>query len=284
MVRLVASPSHRIALASVPPSERGRPDPHTCAVSKREAVRSAGPAALVVLAIVALLGWIGYEYSQWPPPPPTSSVTSSPEPTPDPTKTPAPSGRSLVVLGDAYAAGEGASKGQGWVTLLGDDLGWKVENLARKGAGYTETTEQEGCTHPSCDAFATLLEGAETAAPGIVMVTGGRKDALAPDGITAAQQLVTDVRARYPDAELVVMPPLWDDSPVPESLKAFNGALRDATEGARGTFLDVGQPLTGRSELIVGGAPGVLPNDDGHQAIARAVEEALRDAGLVPAS
>ncbi len=186
-----------------------------------------------------------------------------------------------MVLGDAFAAGWGASSDdRGWVALVADQLGWKVENLARKGAGYTATSEEEGCVHESCDAFATVLGEVETKKPDLVVVTGGRKDTVTDGGIDAARALIAETRDRYPDADLVVVPPLWDDAALPDSAQTFIDQLREATSAAGGTFLAVGQPLTGHPELIRGGADGAQPNDAGHQAIAQAVEAALDEAGL----
>jgi acyl-CoA thioesterase-1 len=60
--------------------------------------------------------------------------------------------------------------------------------------------------------------------------------------------------------------PLGDDDPAPRSLVSMGAAVDAAVTNVGGEYLDLGQPLAGRPELITG--DGVHPNDDGYALIA----------------
>lgn len=180
-----------------------------------------------------------------------------------------------VFVGDSYTSGA-VTTGVRWTTLLSRAMGWQEVNLALGGTGYeTSTTSAASggmCTRSQCPSYAGMIPEIVQAHPNIVVVSGGRNDGAADP--TAITGLFTSLHTQLPDATIYAINPLWDDSTPPSWLEVQSQDVQKAVTSVKGTFVDIGQPLEGRSDRVIPGT--VLPNTQGHQAIAADIEAKLK--------
>ncbi|ROR90507.1 lysophospholipase L1-like esterase [Nocardioides aurantiacus] len=189
---------------------------------------------------------------------------------------------SILLLGDSYAAGTGASlPGKSWAGLVSTNTDWTVTNLARGGTGFLKSYQTGGfsaCGQEECPDFQTMAERAyrDGVDPDLIVVSGGRNDLSQPVGQeqTAVRSLFLFLEKRFPHARIVATNPLWDASDAPAALSKLGDYIRERVGGAN--FLDLGQPLAGRPDRVAD--DDVHPNDQGHAAIARAIRPLLGDA------
>jgi lysophospholipase L1-like esterase len=184
-----------------------------------------------------------------------------------------------VFIGDSYTQGAGGG-GVRWPTLVGDAHGWDVDNLGLGGTGYIKTSDENGCGRPYCGTYGQTIDEI-VGSPRYIVVAGGRNDIGLPtaDVAAAADGLFGELRERYPDAMIFVMAPWFDDDAPPPSAGEFAQAIQAAALENEVVYLDSGQPLLGRTDLI--SADGVHPNAAGYQALAAAVTAVL-DPQLAP--
>lgn len=205
----------------------------------------------------------------------TEPAQASVSPEPSDTATAAPSSPAatdgkprVVFLGDSYAASDGASDaGHGFPALVAAKEGWDASVVACDGAGYL--------TAGSCGKdYSALIPDVVAADPSIVVVSGGRYDS--PSYQTSKQPIdafFTALTAALPGVQLVVVSPVWDASQGQHPLGVVQQYVKESATAHGATYLDVGEPLRGHPELV--GADGVLPNDDGYAALAKAIEGKL---------
>lgn len=175
-----------------------------------------------------------------------------------------------VFIGDSYTSGVGGN-GTRWTSLVAAKLGWTEVNLGRGGTGYKATAGMAGCGKQFCPNYDGMVAAAAAAKPDIVVVSGGRNDAgVYPTEISA---VFTDLRKALPNAKIYAVSPLIDDNAAPAWFTQESMVVKAAVEAAGGTFLDIGQPLTGHPELV--SSDSVHPNAAGYQAIAAAMLAAL---------
>jgi lysophospholipase L1-like esterase len=218
---------------------------------------------------------------------PTTKPSVAPSVTPSASATPDVPTVSVAFLGDSYAAGAGATEaGKRFSALVSANFNWREENFARAGTGYiTSVTPnaQATCGLAYC---ATILEKTVdviAAHPDIVIVSGGRFDVgqTSVSVTDAARQTFAQLRAGLPDAQIFAVSPLWDDALTPAPLLIIGTEVKDAVTAAKGTYLDVGQPLLRAPKLVAG--DGINANDAGQAAIAAALTQALQKAGVATA-
>lgn len=177
----------------------------------------------------------------------------------------------VVFLGDSYSSGTGASSiGTRWSTLVSASLGWSEINASSPGMGYT-TNYQGQATN-----YDTKVDVVAAAQPDIVVISGGRNDFGAGTSTmvsTAAESLYDVVKASAPEAEILVISPIWDSTTPPPDFSAMVDAVRQSTESAGTEYLDIGEPLGNHPEMI--DSDGLHPNDLGHRAIAERVVDAV---------
>lgn len=230
-------------------------------------------AALTVLMVVLALTQGGRQAD-----PALSAVAASASVTPvatpgGVTRQPIPPGvPRAVFLGDSATAGIGAEGGKAWTTLVAEAQGWGEINLAHGGTGYvtsvTGPAAQQACGEQSCPSYLQLADQVGAADPDVIVVSGGREDGersvsrAAGDLFLALEQLV-------PDARIIVVSPLWDESPLSPDMAGTVTGVRVAAQQTGVRHLDIGQPLDGRADLVA--ADGVNPNAAGHRAVADAV-------------
>lgn len=231
-----------------------------------------------VAVVVGLLVVMAFDHSD----PPRSASTDRVAPAQS-----APSGdpdiEDVVVFGDSYAAGTGASgPSAAWVSRLGTAQGWTIDNLARGGTGFfTALTQgaEEACGESRCPAFEEMIEEGDSTAD-LVIVSGGRNDTDVP---TAQERksvagFFESLRAAYPAAEIVALQPLWDASTPPVSLNTIGDFVKQSVEAVDGRFVALDQPLASREDLVAD--DGTHPNDAGHEVIFEAVRAALKARGV----
>jgi lysophospholipase L1-like esterase len=173
-----------------------------------------------------------------------------------------------MFLGDSYTAGE--SENTRMLTYATDAaklLGWQVIVGGRGGTGFVTPGRVR-------QTFQALYEQqlAWRPAPDMVIVSGGhndwRQDAARVGA--AATRLLTDMRARWPGARLVLMGPLWGTgNPSPDVLR-----IRDALGAvARELGLPFIDPLheqwiTGDQRSGTGNAAAYILRDQTHPTLA----------------
>ncbi len=188
-----------------------------------------------------------------------------------------------VYIGDSYTQGAGGG-GVRWSAIVSKAEGWQEVDLGRGGTGYqrevTGPTAPVACGLDICPAYPAMINPAAGHAPQVVVVAGGRNDgSVYPSTI---RLFYADLRLAMPSAHIYAVSPLWDDDPAPAWLADQAAQVRDSARSVGAAYLDIGQPLDGRPDLVAG--DGVHPNPAGHQAIAAAVIDALAygtEVGLV---
>lgn len=231
-----------------------------------------GIVGLVVLAIVTA----GVVAASLRPAPSadTSGFTPSPPAIATPTIVP-----NVAFIGDSYTAGIGTSNPRlRWTSLLTAEMDWVEQNLGQGGTGYLVTTSK-ACGKDYCPNFQEMAAETSKVEATVVMVSGGRNEYKL--GLTELEPAIAatmqKIRATVPDAKIIALSPLWDDDPVPAGLTEMGDVVRAQVEAVGGTYLDLGQPLAGRPDLI---APdGGHPNDAGHAEIARVVRDKVNALG-----
>jgi lysophospholipase L1-like esterase len=194
---------------------------------------------------------------------------------PDPAPTLAlPAPRPLVpFIGDSYTQGAGG-EGVRWTDLVGEVLGWDSANVGLGGTGYVATSGLTGCGREYCG---TYLEASReiVGSPRVIVVSGGRNDLGQDPAVVeaAASQLFADLQTRFPEAQIIVFAPLFDDDTAPQSLARITGAIRSAATANGVTFLDTGQIFAERPDLI--SDDGIHPNAAGYEALAAAAAPLL---------
>jgi acyl-CoA thioesterase-1 len=176
-----------------------------------------------------------------------------------------------VMIGDSYAQGVGAtSAAKSFPSLLAERMGWELTNLARGGTGYITTSDVRGCGLDVCPNYRQMIPAILAAKPTYIVITGGRNDRPSDELTRQVQGFYRDLRAALPDAKIYATSPLTDEGAAPESFQDLARTIQEAAELNGATYLDLGQPLEGRPELIA--KDGVHPNDDGHAAIATSIQ------------
>lgn len=184
-------------------------------------------------------------------------------------------------IGDSYTVGSGTSlSGTGFPSILGTLRDWEVANLGIAGTGYATDRDELWCPAGGCLDYAGVIPQAVELEPDIVVVSGGRND-LARNTTADLEPVVaafyTQLRGALPDARIVVTSPIWDDPPPPRPLLELSDIVEHEASRIGATYLDLGDPLEGRPDLI---APdGLHPNEEGLHLIAERINELLPPAG-----
>jgi hypothetical protein len=192
--------------------------------------------------------------------------------------------RVAAFLGDSYTAGFGASQvDKSAPYLLAQHYGWRPVDLARGATGYISSPPDPGqfwCGLQHCPSYTESIPATAAAIPAIVIVNGGRNE-VAISGTARWTQGVKDfytaLRRSVPQATIIATSPIWDDSPTPPEIAAMREVVRQAVTAVGGIFVDLGEPLLGRPDLVA--SDGVHPNDAGNEAIAAAFEAAYSGEG-----
>ncbi|MEU0496060.1 SGNH/GDSL hydrolase family protein [Mycobacterium sp. NPDC006124] len=195
----------------------------------------------------------------------------------------APPPRTAVFIGDSYTAGDGGG-GLRWTQLVADREGWQEVNLARGGTAFEATSDAKGCGLAFCPNYGEMIPEAVKSNPDVVVISGGRNDASQyEDALSARREFAAieatfdSLRGALPNAEIYAVSPVWDDDPAPNSIALMGRDVQAAVTKVGGTYLDIGEPLAGRPDLM--SSDGVHPNDQGYRVIAIAVGAKLNQTG-----
>lgn len=217
---------------------------------------------------------------------PTAPGSSAPVPThdaqsPDQQVTAADAASpSVLFIGDSYTSGEVlADADQRFTTLISDELGWQEENVALGGTGYfTQVVDEDGEVRPDYTHVLETLPSDLT--PDAIMITGGGNDT--GSGLTAADQasrideFFIRLRERFPQTPVYVVSPFWNAGEEPTDLPTIRDDVQRSALAAQATYLDIGHPLEGHPDLVLG--DGDHPNDRGNEVIANDILTALQQA------
>ncbi|MBJ7323337.1 MAG: SGNH/GDSL hydrolase family protein [Rhodococcus sp.] len=223
-------------------------------MTARRRVLIAIVASVLVVAFSGIVGWqIG---SRSEAPPAAAQALSIPDSVPV-----------VAFLGDSYSKGIGASSnGQRWTTLVSAAMGWSELNLAEGGSGYTTSYLGQKTD------YGIKLDVVAAAQPDVVVVSGGRNDYEAGTASVTgavASSLFAAIKAAAPNTEVIVTSPIWDSTEPPADFPTLIDGVKAATASAEARYLDIGEPLAGRQDMI--DPDGLHPNDAGHRAIAETV-------------
>lgn len=186
----------------------------------------------------------------------------------------------VVVIGDSYTggSGEGGRGAAAWPRIAGEDLRGDGMNAAvavsaHGGSGYV-ARGIDGSTFS--DAVPGLLQPDDD----VVVVFGGINDADKPveQESVAVGELLSEVRRRSPDAEVIVVGPAWPDAEPTRQILSVRDVLSAAATAAGATFIDpiADRWFADRPDLI--GDDGIHPTDEGHRLMAQKLEPYLRSA------
>ena len=171
----------------------------------------------------------------------------------------------VVAIGDSIMAGHGLDVDQTWVALLARKDGWRFTNLASDGSGFV-TVGTNG------DTFSDQAKVAESLNPDVVIFSGSSNDLgvseATLDRATAA--MVGQFHRALPNTSIIAVSAIWGDTALPSQMRVIDAEVDNATTKAGGLFLDIGQPLFGRSDLMQ--SDGVHPTAAGQRVLAAAVE------------
>lgn len=171
----------------------------------------------------------------------------------------------------------GGAGGDGvrWTSNAAWTLGWSELNQARGGTGYVGASDV--CGWETCPNYRGVLEELDdNYTPSIVVVAGGSNDVSATDRefAEAARLTFTAIREKYPDTQILALPPTWVDGRYPNSAVTREEAVRAAATDAGGTYLDIGHPILEHPEWITD--DGIHPDARGYLLYADRVVEAYR--------
>ncbi|MFC9972271.1 SGNH/GDSL hydrolase family protein [Spirillospora sp. NPDC127200] len=191
----------------------------------------------------------------------------------------------VMFLGDSYTVGErGTLPENAYAPAVARLLGWQVIVGGRGGTGFVATAGKQ--------AFGPMFESqlGWRPPPDLLIVSGGHNDWVhpAPQVGTAARDLLSRARQRWPGTRLALIGPIWgNEAPPPNAI-----AVRDALRGVAGElgvpFIDPigGRWITGNRATGTGNAAGFIrpdgvhPTVEGHRYLAARLAEDLRRLGL----
>lgn len=182
----------------------------------------------------------------------------------------------VVTIGDSIMKGHGLTADQAWPALMAAQDEWRLDNLACDGAGFLAVGDDADCG----ETFAGLVKKAAALHPRTVIVEGSSNDFGQDDGSLSAETLsqLQQLRSALPNAQIIGLSTIWGDTEVPAQLADVDAQVRDAVQSVGGTFVSVGQPLSGHPEWMQ--SDDVHPTAAGQLALFGAVQAAFREAGL----
>lgn len=184
---------------------------------------------------------------------------------------PSPSMKRVLVIGDSYSAGVGASStDNSWIGLVARHQGWQVSNMAIGGTGYLASPTGDDCLRPSCPAYGAVLQNVDTRNFDLVLISGGRNDVgESARRVTAAiESSLSFAAARFGASRVIVSSAVWDSRDAPPQVSVINRDIASVCQQRGLTYVDLGEPLRDRPDFLT--QDGIHPNDAGHAALADA--------------
>ncbi len=174
----------------------------------------------------------------------------------------------LVVIGDSYS--EGFDNTVVWPQIFADSRGYRLANLSHGGTGYVNKA--------FTSTFVERIRAAEVTNPDLIIFAGSRNDIVfSPAKVkAAAEQAFTIGRERFPDARLIAVGPIWDNSAPIDAVRAVNAAVSDAADASDVEFIDaVSGDFLDDPRVIH--ADGIHATDAGQQVLSDAIEASIQN-------
>jgi len=177
-------------------------------------------------------------------------------------------GLRVAAIGDSIMSGHGLDPNQAWPTLLAQQFGWRLTNLASDGSGFVQVGDNG-------DTFADQARIAIGLSPDLIIFAGSSNDLGNSDAEISERtsDTIRAIRTALPTVGILAVSPIWSDTDEPSQLLTIDADTAEAAQLSDSQVLRIGEPLHSRPDLIQ--PDGVHPNADGDVLIARAVTEAL---------
>ncbi|WP_116284132.1 SGNH/GDSL hydrolase family protein [Subtercola boreus] len=177
----------------------------------------------------------------------------------------APAAPVVVAIGDSIMSGHGLDDPSGsWPQLLADRNGWQLTNLADDGTGFVQPGDND-------DTFQDQVAIAVQLDPSIVIIAASNND-LGVDSSELADQTnstLQSLRAALPEAQIIALSAFWGDETPPDELQEATDDIHSAADTVGAAFVDIGQPLAGRADLMQD--DDVHPTADGQELLATVI-------------
>jgi acyl-CoA thioesterase-1 len=183
-----------------------------------------------------------------------------------------PRGLSVLTVGDSIMKGFGVAPGQAWPSLIANDDGWSLTNVACDGAGVLRVGSANDCD----ENFAALINSEAMLDPDIVIFEGSSNDF----GLNNSELLASTfselqaIRAEFPSAQIIGLSTLWGYTDPPAQLAQINSQVQRAVTQVGGTYVNVGQPMAGHPELMQ--SSDVHPNAAGQAVLASTIRAGIQ--------
>ena len=177
----------------------------------------------------------------------------------------------VLTIGDSVMKGFGVEPDQAWPELISQQDGWSLTTLACNGAGFLAIGNPDDCDSN----FPSIVERASSLHPALVIIEGSSNDfgmsnsSLLESTVSAASA----VHAEFPRAKIVGLSAVWGDTTVPDEIAEIDSQVQQAMTQVGGTYVDLGQPLSGHPELMQ--SDDVHPTAAGQRVLAAAIKDAL---------
>ncbi|MGG7466302.1 SGNH/GDSL hydrolase family protein [Plantibacter sp. YIM 135347] len=174
----------------------------------------------------------------------------------------------VVAIGDSIMDGHGTDADQAWPILVAADNGWSITNLSSDGTGFLQPGD-DGTT------FEAQVQRAAGLDPDIVIISASTND-LDQDAdalATATMDTMTSLRAALPNTQIIALSAFWGDTAPSDELDPINGAMQSAAQAVDARWVDIGQPLADRPDLMQ--SDDVHPTAEGLSVLAAAIEADL---------
>jgi lysophospholipase L1-like esterase len=164
----------------------------------------------------------------------------------------------------------------------------KEVNLAEGGTGYPidlalkqrepKKESLKACGKLYCnDYYEAFVEfkSKNFLSPDFIFITGGRNNTGISEHKTSIPEFLNYVRDAFPKAQIFVISPIGDATPVSQNIIELRQILRTSLKKIPNAhYIDLRDPLLGHPEFLV--SDNVHPNDEGMRAIAGALDQAFK--------
>lgn len=223
------------------------------------------------------------------PPQPTTQVQAyyeqnksiTPLPTTAPIKIDAAllsAGTKTVIFGDSWTKGTGAARPElGYAHLTGASLGWSNTVLGAGGTGYMNPGT--GGVGPFAQRLGGMPVNAEAR---LVIMQGSVNDQSQdlPNFAPAVEKALNAAKAKFPNAQLVVLGPAPATLPVAPNLRQIDGKLRQTAEARGIPYISPVQDFwvtESNFSEVIDRAQLNHPSTAGHAYLAEQTVKALKD-------